>query len=62
MALINHAKREINAKIVYYGLEGVGKRTSLQYIFDRKKPSLRGDLKSPSSNGHSLFLFEFSPF
>jgi len=62
MALINHAKREINAKIVYYGLEGVGKRTSLQYIFDRIKPSLRGDLKSPSSSGDSLFFFDFSPF
>lgn len=62
MALINHAKREINAKIVYYGLEGVGKRNSLQYIFDRIKPSLRGELKSPSSSGDSLFFFDFSPF
>src|SRR5512133_1023101 len=62
MALINHAKREINAKIVYYGAEGVGKRNSLQYIFDRIKPSLRGDLKSPSSSGDSLFFFDFSPF
>jgi len=62
MALINHAKREINAKIVYYGREGVGKRSSLQYIYDRIKPSLRGDLKSPSGSGDSLFFFDFSPF
>jgi signal recognition particle receptor subunit beta len=62
MALINHAKREINAKIVYYGPEGVGKRSSLQYIYDRIKPSLRGELKSPSGSGDSLFFFDFSPF
>lgn len=62
MALINHAKREINAKIVYYGPEGAGKRKSLQFIYDRIKPSLRGDLKSPSSSGDSLFFFDFSPF
>jgi signal recognition particle receptor subunit beta len=62
MALINHAKREINAKIVYYGREGAGKRSSLQYIYDRIKPSLRGELKSPSGSGDSLFFFDFSPF
>lgn len=62
MALINHAKREINAKIVYYGREGAGKRSSLQYIYDRIKPSLRGDLKSPSASGDALFFFDFNPF
>lgn len=62
MALINHAKREINAKIVYYGREGVGKRASLKYLFDRIKPSLRGELKNVSASGDSLLFFDFSPF
>jgi signal recognition particle receptor subunit beta len=62
MALINHAKREINAKIVYYGCEGAGKRTSLQYIYDRIKPSLRGELKTLPTAGGSLLFFDFSPF
>ena len=62
MALVNHAKREINAKIVYYGLEGVGKRDSLQYVYDRIKPSLRGELKSQSTGGNTLMFFDFSPF
>lgn len=62
MALINHAKREINAKIVYYGREGTGKRESLQYIYDRIRPGLRGALKSPVNSGDSLFFFDFSPF
>jgi signal recognition particle receptor subunit beta len=62
MALVNHAKREINAKIVYYGPEGSGKRASLQYIYDRIKPSLRGELKSLPTGGNTLLFFDFSPF
>jgi len=62
MALINHAKREINAKIVYYGREGVGKRVSLKYLYDRIKPSLRGELKTVPASGDSLLFFDFSPF
>lgn len=62
MALINHAKREINAKIVYYGLEGVGKRVSLHYLYDRVKPALRGELKTVPAGDDSLLFFDFSPF
>ncbi|MGD0584511.1 MAG: GTPase domain-containing protein [Oryzomonas sp.] len=62
MAIINNAKREINAKIVYYGLEGAGKGTSLRYLHDRIKPSLRGELKTLLASGGSLLFFDFSPF
>jgi signal recognition particle receptor subunit beta len=62
MALVNHAKREINAKIVYYGHEGAGKRASLQYLYDRIKPALRGKLKTVPASGDSLLFFDFSPF
>ncbi|MBK5275148.1 MAG: hypothetical protein JJE30_08860 [Desulfuromonadales bacterium] len=62
MALINHAKREINAKIIYYGREGVGKRASLQYIYDRIKPALRGELKTLPTGADALLFFDFSPF
>ena len=62
MALINQATREINAKIVYYGREGVGKRVSLKYLYDRIKPSLRGELKTVPASGDSLLFFDFSPF
>jgi hypothetical protein len=34
----------------------------LQYIFDRIKPALRGELKTPASSGDPLFFFDFSPF
>ncbi len=62
MALVNHAKREINAKIVYFGQEKVGKATSLRYVYDRIKPSLRGELKAIPASGSSLLFFDFSPF
>ncbi|GFE61632.1 ATP/GTP-binding protein [Geobacter sp. AOG2] len=62
MAIINNAKREINAKIVYYGCEGVGKGTSLRYLYERIKPSLRGELKTLQASGGSLLFFDFCPF
>ncbi|MEI6305188.1 MAG: ADP-ribosylation factor-like protein [Deltaproteobacteria bacterium] len=62
MAIINHAKKEINAKIVYFGHEGVGKGTSLRYIYGRIKPSLRGELKALATGGSSLLFFDFTPF
>ena len=62
MALVNHVKREINAKIVYFGPAASGKRTALNYIYSRIKPSLRGDLKNVPAGGDSLLFFDFSPF
>lgn len=62
MAIVNHAKQEINAKIVYCGQPGAGKATSLRYIYDRIKPGLRGEFRVQPTAGSTLHFFDFSPF
>lgn len=62
MALVNHAKKEINAKIVYYGPAECGKNNALTYIYSRIKPSLRGELKCVPAGADNLLFFDFSPF
>ncbi len=62
MALVNHAKKEINAKIVYFGPAQSGKGTVLAYIYSRIKPYLRGELKSIPAGADNLLFFDFSPF
>lgn len=62
MAVINHAKREINAKLVYYGPPGSGKGVLLKYIHHRIKPSLCGPLKTMDAGADSLLFFDYVPF
>ncbi len=61
MAIINKAKREINAKIVYFGNEGAGKSRAMQYAYGRIKPSLRGDFSRVAAGGAELLFFGFMP-
>lgn len=62
MAVINHAKREINAKLVFFGPAGSGKGTFFSYIHQRIKPSLAGPLKSMSAGADTLLFFDYIPF
>ncbi len=62
MALVNHAKKEINAKIVYFGPAQSGKGAALAYIYSRIKPYLRGELKNVPAGADNLMFFDFSPF
>lgn len=60
MALVNDAKREINAKIVYAGPGGAGKTTALRYIYRKIKPECRSELKSSRMGDHQLVFFDFA--
>ncbi|HWI41358.1 MAG TPA: gliding-motility protein MglA [Verrucomicrobiae bacterium] len=61
MPLINPETREINVKIVYYGPSGAGKRTTLEQIYRKLKPEMRGKLKTMPAGSDRLFLFDFLP-
>lgn len=60
MALVNDAKKEINAKIVYTGQKGAGKATALRYIYSKLKPECRSELKSMALGEHQMLFFDFS--
>ena len=60
MALVNDAKREINAKIVYIGPKGAGKGTALRQIYGRLNPERRSDLKSMAIGEQQMLFFDFS--
>lgn len=62
MAIINHSKREINAKIVLYGPPDSGKGSLLHFIHQRIKPTLCGSLKTMETGGDSLMFFDYVPF
>jgi signal recognition particle receptor subunit beta len=61
MALINNAKREINAKFVYYGPGLSGKATNLNYIYRKLKPEHRGKLKTMNIGKDRMLFFDFAP-
>lgn len=59
MALINHEKKEINAKIVYYGPGSSGKTSNIKYIYEKMKPEFRGKLKLLNTNSGKMLFFDF---
>jgi signal recognition particle receptor subunit beta len=61
MALLNHAKREITYKIVYYGTGLGGKTTNLKYIFGQLAPEIRGEMISLATETERTLFFDFLP-
>jgi uncharacterized protein len=61
MALINKVKREINAKLVYFGPGLSGKTTNLNLIYAKLKPEFRGKLKTMSIQNDKMLFFDFTP-
>lgn len=61
MALINHTKKEINAKIVYAGPGAAGKETTLQFIYNKLKAEFRGPLKTARLQDDTMLFFDFMP-
>ncbi|WP_243373338.1 ADP-ribosylation factor-like protein [Geotalea sp. SG265] len=61
MALVNSNKREINAKLVYYGPGLAGKTTSVNHVYGKLKPEFRGQLKTMNVQSDRMFFFDFTP-
>jgi len=61
MAIINYAKKEISAKIVYYGPSLCGKTTNLQYTYTSIKPEQKGKLVSLATEADRTLFFDFLP-
>ncbi len=61
MPLINHAKGEINAKLVVVGPASAGKATNLQYIYGKLKESFRGKFKAMNLQNDRMLFFDFTP-
>ena len=61
MPLINHAKKEINAKIIYFGPASGGKATNLQFVYSKLKESMRGIFKTMTLQNDRMLFFDFMP-
>ena len=59
MALVHHEKKEINAKIVYYGPGLGGKTTNLKFLYEKMKPEYRGQLKFLNTKSGKMLFFDF---
>jgi signal recognition particle receptor subunit beta len=61
MALLNYQKKEVNAKIVYYGPGLSGKTTNIQFIYKKLKPEHRGKLMTLATQTDRTLFFDFLP-
>jgi len=61
LALINLAAGEINYKIVYYGCALGGKTTSLQHVYRKVNPQVKGKLVSIATEEERTLYFDFLP-
>lgn len=61
MAIFNYKKREISAKIVYYGPALCGKTTNVQFIHQKLNPRQRGELVSLATDADRTLFFDFLP-
>ncbi len=61
MALLNHAKKELSAKVVYYGPGLSGKTTNLEWIHRKLAPDKRGKLISLETKTDRTLFFDFLP-
>lgn len=61
MSYINRLKREINCKVVYYGIGLCGKTTNLHYIYKAVRPQDVGKMVSIDTETERTLYFDLLP-
>ena len=61
MAFINFNKKEIQAKIVYYGPGRGGKTTNLEYIHHEYRDRIKTEMITIKTKGDRTLFFDFLP-
>lgn len=61
MAFINIKKKEVQAKIVYYGPGRGGKTTNLEYIYNKFKKGAKSEMVTIKTDGDRTLFFDFLP-
>jgi mutual gliding-motility protein MglA len=61
LALVNIKKKEVQAKIVYYGPGRGGKTTNLEYIYNKFKDKSKTDMVTIKTDGDRTLFFDFLP-
>ncbi len=62
MAFINLKKKEVQAKIVYYGPGRGGKTSNLEYIYSKFNHRIKTEMVTIKTHGDRTLFFDFLPF
>jgi len=62
MAFVNLKKKEVQAKIVYYGPGRGGKTTNLEYIYNKFRSRIKTEMVTIKTHGDRTLFFDFLPF
>ena len=61
MAFVNLKKKEVQAKIVYYGPGRGGKTSNLEFIYNRIRHKMKNEMVKIKTHGDRTLFFDFLP-
>ncbi len=61
MSFVNHNKKEVNCKIVYYGPGLGGKTTNIQHVYKKTAGEAKGNMIKLNTENERTLFFDFLP-